>query len=281
MRIDAHAHVFPPGLASTGRGHYLELDLTYRTLYADPRAPLSTAEALLDSMDQCGIDKTFLVNIGWATHELCRETNDYILDAARRHPRRFVAFCSVNPLAGKEAVGEIERCAALGARGLGELHPDSQGYDLADPHVMGPIVQAAARRDMVILTHASEPVGHLYPGKGQVTPRALYQFITNFPDQPIICAHWGGGLPFYALMPEVRRALKNVVFDTAASPFLYEPAVFETVAGLVGPEKILLGTDYPLIKQERLLRQVQESSLSAQAQELVLGGNAARLLGLG
>ena len=277
MRIDAHAHVFPPSLAAK-RGHYLSRDLTYRTLYANPDAPLSTAEALLESMDRCDIDQAFLVNIGWATHDLCRETNDYILDAARRHPDRFVAFCSVNPVVGRQAVEEIERCAAAGARGIGELHPDSQGYDLGDRHTMAPIVDAASRARMVILTHASEPVGHLYPGKGQVTPRVLYRFVTNFPDQPLICAHWGGGLPFYALMPEVRRALKNVAFDTAASPFLYEPGIFEAVAGLVGPEKILFGSDFPLIKQERGIKQVEESKLTAEAKELMLGGNAARWL---
>ena len=81
-------------------------------------------------------------------------------------------------------------------------------------------------------------------------------------------------------MPEVRKALENVSFDTAASPFLYEPGVFETVVALIGPEKVLFGTDFPLIKQERLLRQVEEAALPQEAKELVLGGNAARLLKL-
>ena len=51
-----------------------------------------------------------------------------------------------------------------------------------------------------------------------------------------MCAHWGGGLPFYALMPEVEDSLSNVYFDSAASPFLYDASVFPTVAGLVGRE---------------------------------------------
>ena len=72
----------------------------------------------------------------------------------------------------------------------------------------------------------------------------------------------------------------NVSFDTAASAFLYEPEVFERVTALVGPQKILFGTDFPLIKQERLLRQVTESGLADEAQEAILGGNAARMLGL-
>ena len=231
-------------------------------------------------MDAAGIDMAVLANIGWATAALCRETNDYILDAARRHPRRLIPFCTVNPRLGKQAVAEIERCAALGARGIGELHPDPQGFDLASPRVMSPVVDAAMRHDLVILCHASEPVGHAYPGKGAVTPQVLYRFVTNFPQARIVLAHWGGGLPFYALMPEVRRALANVWFDTATSPFLYEPGIWEAATAIVGPDRILFGTDYPLIKQERLLAQVTAARLPAKAKKAILGANAAKLLSL-
>ena len=279
MRIDAHVHVFPPAVAA-GRDRYLDRDLTFRSLYTPPKAKISTAAEVVASMDGCGIDRAVLVNIGWTTHDLCRESNDYLLEVASRAPDRLTAFCVVNPLSGDLAVEEVERCARLGARGVGELHPDSQGFDLGDRAVMAPVMEAAARHNLPVLTHASEPVGHSYPGKGVVTPEVLYRFVTNFPEARIVCAHWGGGLPFYALMPEVRRALANVSFDTAASPFLYTPEVFERVVELVGPEKVLFGTDFPLIKQERLLRQVTASGLATEAKELVLGGNAARLLGL-
>ena len=279
MKIDAHVHVFSPAVV-TERDRYLDRDLTFRSLYREPKARTGSTEELLDSMNRCGIDRAVLVNIGWTTQELCRESNEYLLESAQRWPSRLSAFCSVNPLAGTQAVEEVERCARRGACGIGELHPDTQGFDLGDPTVMGPVMEAAAQYGLPVLTHASEPVGHAYAGKGLVTPHVLYRFITNFPEARIICAHWGGGLPFYALMPEVRQAMVNVSFDTAASAFLYEPEVFERVTALVGPQKILFGTDFPLIKQERLLRQVTESGLADEAQEAILGGNAARMLGL-
>ena len=108
----------------------------------------------------------------------------------------------------------------------------------------------------------------------------LWRFIGNFPDATIILARCGGGLPFYALMPEVARALENVYFDSAASPFLYSPQVFSTVASLVGAERILLGSDYGLLRPRRLIRQARESGLSAKDIAAILGGNAARLLSL-
>ena len=86
-------------------------------------------------------------------------------------------------------------------------------------------------------------------------------------------------MPFYALMPEAKKAMTNVYFDTAASPFLYGPTVYGAVAGLIGPERVLFGSDYPLMPARRLVREIRSSGLSPEAQELVLGGNARRLLG--
>ena len=79
-------------------------------------------------------------------------------------------------------------------------------------------------------------------------------------------------------MPEVLRDMENVYFDTAASPFLYSPTVFESVARIVGAERILLGTDYPLLPQSCLLRQVNNSPLTPAQKLLILSENAQNLL---
>ena len=279
MRIDSHVHIFPPEVVKD-RERYLSRDLGFRTLYANPRAKMAGVDELLAAMDGAGIDMAVMVNIGWSDTGLCRSSHDFLLDAARRHPGRLIAFCAVNPAEGDRAAREAQRCAGLGARGIGELHPDFQGYSLADAAIMGPVMEAAGQYGMPVLSHSSEPVGHSYTGKGTATPDILYRFVSSFPNADIILAHWGGGIPFYGLMPEVRKALANVYFDSAASPFLYDAAVFERVASLAGPEKILFGTDYPLVQPDRLLGQVMEADLSAHARELILGGNAARLLRL-
>ena len=130
---------------------------------------------------------------------------------------------------------------------------------------------------MILLTHASEPVGHEYPGKGAVTPDMLYPFITRFPDLTIVCAHWGGGLPFYALMPEVKKAVSNVFFDTAASPFLYTPEVYTQVVQMVGGDKVLFGTDYPLLGQSRMLSRARDALEGTPHLDDFLSQNARRL----
>ncbi len=280
MIIDFHSHLHPPSFKDR-RGEIRKADATFAELFSNPAAKLADAPDLLDAMERAGVDVTVAMGIGWSDLPTAQEANDYILSAAKEHPGRIIPFCSVNPAWGAAALREVERCAAEGAVGIGELHPDSQGFDITGYKGMAPLMDAAKELNLITLVHGSEPAGHLYPGKGATTPGRLWAFIQNFPNNVIVCAHWGGGLPFYGLMPEVARGLENVYFDCAASPFLYGPKVFETVAGLVGAERILLGVDYPLLPQRRVIKQVRESSLTGAQKAAILGGNAKRLLGLG
>jgi len=279
MIIDFHTHVFPPRIKQN-RSQYIDNDPCFAMLYSKKEARLATAEELIESMDRAGIDVSVIVNTGWTTHELCVETNDYILESVARYPKRLIGFCAVQPQSPEAAIAEIERCARGGIKGVGEMRPDMQLFDLGDEEATQPIVEALRKHQLILLTHASEPVGHDYPGKGIITPDRLYPFITNFPDLTIVCAHWGGGLPFYALMPEVKQAMKNVFFDTAASPFLYSPQIYNQVIQLVGADKILFGSDYPLLAQARLLQEINSADLSEEAKSLILSGNAQRLLNI-
>ncbi|GAH30328.1 unnamed protein product [marine sediment metagenome] len=279
MIIDFHTHVFPPQIKKN-RGKYIDSDPCFAILYSEKNAKLATADELIASMDKAGVDISVIVNIGWTTHELCVETNDYILESIARYPQRLIGFCTVQPHSYEAAITEIERCAKAGIRGVGEIRPDIQLFDLRDEEVIEPLIKVIRKHKLILLTHASEPVGHNYPGKGAITPDMLYPFITSHPDLTIVCAHWGGGLPFYALMPEVKQAMNNVLFDTAASPYLYSPQIYNQVIQLVGADKILFGSDYPLLAQNRLLEEIRSLDLPEETRDLILSGNAQRLLGI-
>ena len=277
MIVDFHTHIFPPWLIEQ-RERYLQRDATFAELFADPKAKMATVEDLVEAMDEDGVDRSVAMGIGWTDQGVAREVNDYIIESVRRYPQRIVGFGGISPTWGSDAVHEAERCADEGLRGIGELHPDSQGYDVGDERTMAPLMEPARRRGLIVTTHSTEPVGHTYAGKGDTTPAKLWRFVRSFPDNTIVCAHWGGGLPFYALMPEVAQGLANVYFDSAASPFLYRPEVFGSVKGLIGTEHILMGSDFPLLRARRLLTQVEESGLPEDDKAAILGGNAERLL---
>ncbi|MDO8715916.1 MAG: amidohydrolase family protein [Dehalococcoidales bacterium] len=279
MIIDFHTHIFSPHIKKD-LGEYIARDPCFAALYSSPEARMATADELIASMDRDGVDISVVLNIGWTTPELCVETNDYILESVARFPKRLIGFGSIQPRFLDAAVAEIERCAAGGLKGVGELRPDVQAFDITDRGLMTSLVEALVEHKQILLTHASEPVGHQYPGKGTVTPDILYRFITAFPQLTVVCAHWGGGLPLFALMPEVKKALSNVYFDTAASPFLYSPRIYQQVVSLLGADKILFGSDYPLMPPNRLITEIKSLALPGETESLILGGNARRLLNI-
>ena len=96
---------------------------------------------------------------------------------------------------------------------------------------------------------------------------------------PLILAHCGGGFAFYELMPEIAALTAQVYYDTAAAAYLYRPAAVARLHDLA-PGRVLFGSDYRLLSQRRMLRYVRDAGLPPKAAAAVLGGNAARLLGL-
>ena len=165
-----------------------------------------------------------------------------------------------------------------GAIGLGEMRPSADSIDNAVDSLWTPLANFLTERGLLCLFHTSEPIGHLYPGKGNLTPAQLYPFIARFPKLKIVLAHWGGGLPFYNLMPEVKKTLVNTWFDSAASPFLYDPSIYSHVCQLTSPGHILFGSDYPLMPHSRALKDVNNLAISDELKQDILGNNARKLL---
>ena len=280
MLVDFHTHIFPPEICQQ-RERYCARDPWFSELYSNPKARMVSAEELIAEMESAGVNASVSFSFGWSDPGLIRETNSYVLDATQRYPGRIYGMAVLQPTAGEQAIYELERCAQAGMVGLGELMPHGQGYKLSDRDLLKPIMEVVERYNLLVLSHCSEPVGHLYPGKGDVSVADIIAFLTSFPAVRFIAAHWGGGLPFYTLMPEIQRLLVGRVwYDTAATVYLYRPEIFPTIARLVGAEQILFGSDYGLLRQGRIIEHIKNTGLAQSEQELILGKNAQSLLGL-
>jgi uncharacterized protein len=275
MIIDFHTHVFPPQIVNN-REKYIPLDPLFKLLYSENKAKLTTAEDLINNMDAQEIQKSVILNIAWDSLDLCKLTNDYILDSVIRHPDRLIGFCMIKFDSPENAIFELERCQKGGIKGIGEIRPSNEFFN--QDSLIKPVIDYIKKHELIVLTHTSEPVGHQYPGKGDITPGQLYSFIIRHPGLSLVCAHWGGGLPFYALMPKVKPCFKDLYFDSAASPFLYSPQVYSQVAQLVGSGKILFGSDYPLLAPRRLLKEIDILGLPLEDKQAILAGNALKLL---
>jgi predicted TIM-barrel fold metal-dependent hydrolase len=275
--IDAHTHLFPPDICAR-REDYCVRDPWFNELYGNPKAKMATAEQLIASMETAGVDCSLAFPFGWSDPGIIEECNSYLLDVMRLYPGRIIGLAALQPNAGERAVAELERCARAGMPGCGELMPHGQNFRLSDLALLEPIIEVVRAHNLFLLTHTSEPVGHLYHGKGNVAPGDLEVFLRAFPDVRVVAAHWGGGFPFYELMPEVQQVAANLWYDSAASPYLYRADIFPIAARLVGARKLLFASDYPLISQKRMLEYTCSSGLTNDELTLVLGANAQALL---
>ena len=212
------------------------------------------------------------------TRRTAPRSNDHLIAVQRAHPDRLTCFATVSP-ARPGAVDELRRCADEGLRGVGELNADAQGFDL-DGADIDPWRSRAPSSAIPMVLHCSEPVGHDYPGKGTATPGSVAGFAMRNPELHLVCAHLGGGLPFYAHMPEVAELCRRLWFDTAAGPFLYAPTAYRAVADLCGADRLLFGSDHPLLPARRYIDAFAQAELTAAERALVMGENAVRPLAL-
>ncbi len=279
MMIDAHTHIFP-SFFQQKRGDLLREDPAFRNLYAAPDSRLADRESLLRTMDEEGVEKAIVFGFPWESSEHFRRHNDYIQESVERHPDRLVGFCCFSPLSS-EGPEETRRCLKAGLSGIGELAVYHSDASVADLSGLREVMEICLQSNVPVLVHANEPVGHDYPGKTGMNLRDLYAFLKKYPRNKIILAHWGGGLFFYGMMKkEVKEVLANVWFDTAASPFLYDPRIYRVAGDIVGFEKILFGTDYPLLNPRRYFIEMESAGLSKESLQKICGGNATRLLSI-
>jgi hypothetical protein len=194
----------------------------------------------------------------------------------------------IQPKAGRAALTELARCVAAGMRGVGELGPYGQGYRLDDPDFLA-VIEACIDYDLPVNLHTNEEVGRYYAGKATTPLRHIYRLAERYPDLKLILAHWGGGLLFNELMPSAEKTLRNVWYDTAASPLLFPTdRVFRAALAAVDHRKLLYASDYPLRLYPRtqpepdfrpFLAEIDALGLTEGIRADILGGNAARLLG--
>jgi uncharacterized protein len=280
MILDAHTHLFPTEVCRRREDFFAD-EPAFRALYDSPKSRLVDPEEFVAALAEEGVEAAVTSGFPWRQERLWRRQHEVILEAMRRWPRKIIGFCNVNPL-DQAAPREVERCLTAGFRGIGELawYVDDPGDDLE--YFLTPLAELAQHYQVPVMLHMNDPVGAPYAGKAAIRLDAVYALIRKFPEVTWIMAHWGGGLPFYGLLKkEVPEVFRRVYFDTAASPYLYRPAIYRLAADMVGPEKILFGSDYPLLRPSRYLKEMEEAKLPEDWRRMILGENLARLLAWG
>ena len=277
MIIDFHTHIFPSFFRNERQAIFPD-EPAFETLYLSPQAKLVGAKELLRNMDEDEVHKSVIFGFPWENPENYRRHNDYVIESVQRYPDRFIGFCCFSPLS-TGGPREAERCLNLGLSGVGEVAVYGTGLSNRIVDALKEVMALCSQFDVPFLLHTNEPVGHDYAGKTPMTLHQIYGFLKAYPLNRIVLAHWGGGIFFYGLMKkEVKEVFQNVWFDTAASPYLYSPDIYRIAGAAIGFEKILFGSDYPLLKPQRYFNEIGSAGLTTRSMDLVKGLNAEKLL---
>ncbi len=278
MLIDFHTHIFQDQVQKD-RQRFFAREPEFKLLYEPLKSKIIGVEDLIETMDEQKVDCSVVFGFPWRDGLLARENNDYIIDSVAKYPDRLKGFACFDPL-WKGAAQETERCLNKGLSGVGELAFYLSGIDENAIKSLEPVMEILRdKNNLPCMIHTNEPVGHQYPGKTPVTLGQIYNLAKAFPENRLILAHWGGGIFFYnSMKKDVKDVLKNVWFDTAASPYLYDSSIYRLGVESNMIDKILMGTDYPLLKPERYIKDIDQSGISLKDKEKILSKNACSLL---
>ncbi|HTW85017.1 MAG TPA: amidohydrolase family protein [Candidatus Sulfotelmatobacter sp.] len=209
--------------------------------------------------------------------------NDAVLAAAARNSDILVPFASVDPMRGPAALTEVDRLIDAGARGF-KLHPPLQGFFANDPAVYPFYERLEAARLPVLVHTGHSGIGTGVRGGAGVrlkygNPLPLDDVAVDFPDLPIIMAH--PSFPWQDEAISVCMHKPNVYIDLSGwSPKYFSPTLVQYAQTRLR-EKVLFGSDYPLLTPDRWLRDFAALPFRDEVRPLVLKENAARLLQLG
>ncbi len=224
----------------------------------------SDAEAMISEMDKVGVERICIssfLSIG----PDCKLGNEIVAKTVKKYPDRFIGYGVINPNRLLDIDAELRRCFdELGMKAI-KLHPATHQFPI-EGSAFTKVFEFAASKRIPILSHEWG------------SPRFLGQLSSNYPEISFIMAHmgfWDGRSDF--AYGDVMNSHSNIYVDLAYSNVMYE--ALERLVTIVGPEKIVFGSDFPLHDLGYHVGRVASSKLSNQHKQMILGLNMLRILG--
>lgn len=223
-------------------------------------------EQIIKNMDKAGVDGVCAFSLG-APHTDYSVQTQRILGDQTKFPNRIYAFARINPLFEDRNINLMREYITKGLRGI-KFHPKYDGaYPINDRILIYPLMEEINQHKLIVMIHSGEVTC--------ATPALIAELAKDFPNVPFIIAHFGMyGYHLEALA--VAKRLENIYLDTS---FLYPPAVIKMAVKNIGKERVLMGTDHPVVPFGLEIDKIMKySSLEDDEIAAVLGENIKRLL---
>jgi len=210
-------------------------------------------------------------------------SSEEVAEACAEHADVLIPFGSVDPWRGAEAVRQIRALATrYGVRGF-KFHPSLQAFHPND-RMAYPLYEALQELDLIALFHSGQTgIGAGLRGGGGIrlkyaNPLAIDDVAADFPDLRIVIAHPSFPWQDEALAVATHKPL--VYIDLSGWSPKYFPPQLVRYANTLLRDKVLFGSDFPLLTPDRWLADFDTVDVKPEVRPLILKENAARLLGL-
>ena len=233
---------------------------------------VTRADEMLRAMDMAGVDKACVNNI---FHSRASKANDCMAEFVRAHPDRFIGILYVTPIYPEEIEVEMARAVdELGMRGI-KIYPPYYSRTIEDP-VWEPVFAFAHARKLSILSHTDGDNPMVNPNNGE--PQMFVRWAEKYPDANFVMGHSGNVAAGRQSCINAAKRCPNIYTEICSS-WREINSIEELVTG-VGEDRVLFGSDIPLMDPRIQMGRVITADISETAKKKILGENAARLLHL-
>jgi uncharacterized protein len=277
--IDMHVHLEVSASGHDGLGPFLRAGANR---YFGREAPLPSADEIAAYYRERSMAAVLFAVDAERTTGVAPVPNEDVLAAARAHPDVLIPFVSVDPGRGDAAIVEARRLILAGARGF-KLHPALQAFSAKD-RLAYPLYEVIEAAGLPVIVHTGHSgIGAGLPGGGGVrlrygNPMDLDDVAVDFPNLSIVLAH--PSFPWQDEALSVALHKPNVFIDLSGWLPRYFPPQLVRYADTLLADKVMFGSDYPLISPDRWLADFRDLDIRDEVRPRILLGNAARLLGL-
>jgi len=279
--IDIVVNLYTPRMVEEGR---TGLDETFKAQVRMPESmrPGVDEDAYLDIMDAAGIDKSLLIAVRAGDIRMRGSFEvpyEEVAAVCRRHPERYFGLAGVDPYRGMQQLAELEH--AVEELGFVGAHLYPHWMELAPDHAKYyPIYAKCCELDIPIMMQVGQNLVYSrerrLPSVGR--PICLDQVAIDFPELKLIGIHIG--VPWTGEMIAMAWKHENVFIGTDAYAPKHWPAEFVHYMNTYGREKVLFGTDWPVIHPRRAVDEIAALGLRDESRDLVMRGNAERVFRL-
>jgi predicted TIM-barrel fold metal-dependent hydrolase len=240
-------------------------------------------DEMLRRMDAAGIERGFLIatRAGRLGHPACYHLPyELVAAAVAQHPDRFHGLAGLDPYEGMKGVKELER--AVEELGFIGAHFYPHWYELAPDHAKWyPYYAKCCELDVPVQLQVGQSMIYdpTYPIRSVGRPITLDAVACDFPELKLVGIHVG--IPWTDEMIAMAWKHPNVYIGCDAHSPKYWPESFVRYVDSYGQDKVLFGTDFPILDFERTRREIEDLGLKPEAKRKLLRDNAIRVYGLG